>query len=374
MKTIKLLLLAIIMTTASCNDEDDPHPAVSELELEITNLIQPLIDDKITVGASVGIIEEGQNQMFFFGEKHIGGEVTDENTLYEIGSITKTMTATILAQLVLDQKIRIDDPVQNYLPQGATMPVLNGEAITLQHLANHTSSLPSIPDNFLNEEFDENDPFANYTEQMLLDFMSSYSLQVPIGSEMEYSNIAFGLLGYVLAQVEKKPVRNLFSDYIFSPLKMSGTLTEVPSEDPDLAQPHNGNLDPVIPWSFTEATFGAAGVLSTLPDMMKYLEANMGVNQTPLDGSIILTHTNTQTLNNPIGVGLAWVNYPHQTENETLTWHDGGTQGTIAFIGFVKERNLGVVLFFNTEIDERLEEELFAFQIGTKIIDLMKRY
>ena len=373
MKTINLLIFATIIFTAACENNDDPTPQKPTLEEEITDLIQPLIDDEVSVGGAVGIFKNGEKQMFFFGKKEKGGENTDENTLYEIGSINKTMTSTILAQMVLDDKIALDDPVQNSLPSNVYPPKFSGEEITFKQLANHTSSLPDFTVEMLGNNFDENDPLANYSEQMMFDFLNGYSLTLPIGTVYEYSNLAFGLLGYTLGQVDQKSISTIFSDYIFDELGMTSTLTEVPVGNSDLAQPYDGDLNPVKPWSLTEATFGAGGALSTIPDLLKYLEANLGLLNTNMDAAFDLAHQNTQTLHAPRGIGLAWINDPRQTEGETLTWHDGGTYGSVAFIGFIKELDMGVVLFFNTQIDERAGKELYILELGNRIIDLMKK-
>ena len=130
MKAIKLLAIALLFTTLACEDkEEPPHPQPATLAEEIENIFQPMVDNKTTVGVSVGIVKPGgEKEMFFFGEKNKDeGNKPDPNTLYEIGSITKTMTATVLADMAMNGDIDLDEAVENYLPEIENFPDYNGE-------------------------------------------------------------------------------------------------------------------------------------------------------------------------------------------------------------------------------------------------------
>ena len=110
------------------------------------------IQDRITNGHSpsivVGIIDKNGPQYYLYGTKTIGGEAVDEHSIYEIGSISKTFTGILLAQMVLNKKLNLEDPAQNYLPDVVKLPVRNGQQITIGQLSDHTSALPRMPSNF----------------------------------------------------------------------------------------------------------------------------------------------------------------------------------------------------------------------------------
>ncbi|MCG8476995.1 MAG: beta-lactamase family protein [Cytophagales bacterium] len=377
MKSIKVLMFPIMFMTLACNGDDGtPDPRPNTLAQDIENIIKPMVDDKTTVGAAVGIVKPGgAKEMFFYGEKNKGqSDIPDENTLFEIGSITKTMTATVLAEMVLNSEIILDDAVEDYLPEIENFPNYNGEKITFKHLANHTSSLPRLPGNLTDGNFDERQPYLNYTKEMMFDFLDGYNLPRPVGSEEEYSNLATGLLGYVLAKIKGKSLAVLFEEIIFDELNMAGACSVIPSEYSNIAEPYDEHRNPVSIWDMSEATLGAGGVKASLKDMLLFLEANMGKGSSGLIETLELTHENTQTLNVPFTVGLAWNNIYKAEDNTTLTWHNGGTAGSVSVIGFIKELDMGFVLLFNTEIVDRTGQNLIELAKGIEVIEAMKRH
>src|SRR5208283_4407870 len=117
----------------------------------------------------------------------------DGDTVFEIGSITKVFTALLLADMAQRGEVALTDPVSKYLPKGVKMPGRNGHAIMLQDLATHTSGLPRLPSNMKPKDF--MNPYADYTPELLYQFLSSYELPRDPGSKWEYSNLGAGLLG-----------------------------------------------------------------------------------------------------------------------------------------------------------------------------------
>jgi CubicO group peptidase (beta-lactamase class C family) len=284
------------------------------------------------------------------------------------------MTATVLADMALNGEIKLDDAVEDYLPEINNFPNYNGEKITFTQLANHTSSLPRIPDNFFSDNFDENQPYLNYTKEMMFDFLDGYELPRPIGSEEEYSNLATGLLGYTLAKIKGKPLSNLFKEIIFDRANMTTACSVIPAEYTNIAQPYDEKRKAVEMWNMTEATLGAGGVKANMTDMLKFLEVNLGNGNADLKNALTLTHENTQTLNAPLNVGLGWNNIYKAADNTTLSWHNGGTSGTVSVIGFIKELDMGFVLLFNTEVVDRTGQNLIELMKGVEVVELMKKY
>lgn len=129
----------------------------------------------------------------------------------------KTFTGIILADMVLKGEVKLDDPLQSHLPSGVTAPTRNGASIKLVNLSNHTSSFPRMPDNF--KPANPNNPFADYSEKQMYDFLSNYTLTRDIGSQFEYSNYGTGLLGHVLAAKKKMTYEALMTEVIAKPLR-----------------------------------------------------------------------------------------------------------------------------------------------------------
>lgn len=139
-------------------------PAFTQQKLpeDITISIQKRIEYGHTPGVVVGIVDKDGFQYYAFGAKTIGGLAVNEHSIFEIGSISKTFTGILLAQMALEGKLRIDDAAQNYLPSTVKLPVRTVKQITFGYLSDHTSGLPRMP-----SDFSPKDP-ANPTPIILL--------------------------------------------------------------------------------------------------------------------------------------------------------------------------------------------------------------
>lgn len=306
--------------------------------------IQLRIDNGMNVGIVVGIIDADGTQYYSFGTKSLTTkEKVDEHSVFEIGSISKTFTGILLADQVVKGKVKLDDPVQKYLPKGVTSPTRNGEAIQLVHLSNHTSALPRMPSNF--NPTNPANPFADYSEKAMYEFLTGYELPREIGSQYEYSNYAVGLLGHILAQQQEMTYEELVLKTITTPLDMQDTRISLsPEMTKNLAMGHSGARQ-VENWDIP--TLGGAGAIrSTAVDMLKYLAANMGMQKSDLYPAMQLAHKNTRKDGIQPIVGLGW--HTANVSGTAVIWHNGGTGGYRTFTGFVKGGKKGVVVLANS--------------------------
>jgi D-alanyl-D-alanine-carboxypeptidase/D-alanyl-D-alanine-endopeptidase len=145
-----------------------------------------------------GVVDGDKSQVVAFGEPD-DGNAPDGETVYEIGSIAKTFTATLLAQAVLSGRLMLDTPVAQLLTD-FKIPSRGGTEITLEELGTQHSGLPRMPSNFAPK--DPANPFADYDAAKLKAFLAEYQLPRDPGAAYEYSNLGFGLLGHALAQLE----------------------------------------------------------------------------------------------------------------------------------------------------------------------------
>ncbi|MGC1520781.1 MAG: serine hydrolase, partial [Steroidobacteraceae bacterium] len=146
----------------------------------------------------VGVIDAKGRRIVAYGSlEKADKRPLDGDTVFEIGSITKVFTSLLLADMVQRGEVKLDDPIAKYLPASAKVPERNGHSITLVDLATHTSALPRMPANFRPK--DPANPYADYTDEQLYAFLSSYELIRDVGAKYEYSNLGFGLLGQGLA-------------------------------------------------------------------------------------------------------------------------------------------------------------------------------
>jgi CubicO group peptidase (beta-lactamase class C family) len=296
-----------------------------------------------TGGIVVGVVTSEGTTFFSYGVKSLKSkELVDENSVFEIGSITKTFTGILLADMVIKGDLNLDDPLQNLLPEGITAPTRNGESIRLYQLSNHTSSLPSMPNNLTP---DRGNPFANYSEELLYAFIDGYELTRDIGSEYEYSNYAQGLLGYLLANKSQMSYEDLMVEHIAKPLELENTRIHLtPNMKENLAMGHNNGIE-VENWDL-DALASAGGIRSTAVDMLNYLAANMGIKKSNLYSAMQLSHKNSRSEGSTPIVGLAW--HTRFRDELEIVLHTGGTGGYATFAGFIKDGDKGVVVLSNS--------------------------
>ena len=307
----------------------------------IRAILQNRIDSKRAVGIIAATIDHGQTKIFTAGGSGVPGIALDGNTVFEIGSITKVFTASLLADMVARGDVKLDDPVAKYLPKSVRVPSRGGKQITLLDLATQTSGLPRLPSN-LNPK-DQNNPYADYTVDQLYAFLSGYELTRDIGAQYEYSNLGVGLLGHALALRAAKGYEDLLTERILRPLGMNDTrITLNPSMKSRLAPGHSASGAVVANWDLPTLA-GAGALRSTANDLLKFLAANLDSTSTPLSRVLAMTHFARRDVNDgQMRIGLNW--HILNSFGHPIVWHNGGTGGYRSFIAFDDTNKRGVVV------------------------------
>jgi CubicO group peptidase (beta-lactamase class C family) len=297
------------------------------------------------VGIVVGVIDaHGRRVVAHGATRHADGRTPDGATVFEIGSITKAFTALLLAEMAARGEVALDDPVAEYLPADVDMPRRGDAWITLAHLATHTSGLPRSPTNL--SPTDQANPYANYTVEQLYAFLRAYELRREIGAVHLYSNLGSGLLGHVLALRAGVDFGTLIRDRITAPLGMASTgIALSPELIARMATGHDRDLSPVPYWDLPTLA-GAGALRSTANDLLTFLAAELGHDQTPLAAAMaaqLLPRVPTETRSLQ---ALGWLVLTDGAGE--IAWHDGGTGGFRGFLGFDRGRGRGVAVLTNT--------------------------
>jgi D-alanyl-D-alanine-carboxypeptidase/D-alanyl-D-alanine-endopeptidase len=314
------------------------------LAQSVQEKIRQRVDYLETPGIVVGIYDQGRTTYHTFGvANRQSGEPVTSTTLFEIGSITKVFTSGMAAILSGDSKIKMSEKAQSYLPEKMMLPEKNGIQIKVEHLAMAHSGLPRMPLNF--RPADPENPYVDYSEDQLIEFINTYELSREPGAQYEYSNLGMGLLGYLLTNVSNKPYSKVVAELILEPLKMQNTFVSGDRTDKLLATGHSGN-QPVKSWTWSSESVltGAGGLVSNAEDMMKFMIANLQASKTstPLAKAFALTHV-------PRGeAGTMKIGYGWHIRDEKIVWHNGGTGGFRSFAGFNKATNKAVVVLTNS--------------------------
>jgi CubicO group peptidase (beta-lactamase class C family) len=298
------------------------------------------IDGTPGVGIAIGTIDDGKIATIFRGSTGTAAKL-DRDAVFEIGSVTKTFTALLLADMAGRGEVTLDQPIDALLPKGVTAPARGGKKITLLDLATQSSGLPRLPDNLAPKDW--RDPYRDYDRARMFEFLSHYTLTRDPGASYEYSNYAVGLLGELLALRAGKPYAALLRERVLDPLRMLQTAV-----DPTTAMAaheaagHDADGDPVAHWHFA-AIAPAGGLRSSLGDMLRYLGAMMTLDG-PLGGAARVAEQPRRDAFPGTRIGLVW----NTDVKDGIVWHDGETGGFHAFVGFDAARTRGIVILANT--------------------------
>ena len=345
---LAILGLSVVSPSAARAQQTSAAPATSRTlptDAELRAILEQRIAEKRSAGIVVGVLHpDGHAQIVAAGDPGPGRPPLDSNTVFEIGSITKVFTATLLAALAEEGKVRLDDPVQKYLPASVKMPTRNGKAITLALLAEQRSGLPRLPDNM--RPADPNNPYADYSVSQLYDFLSRYQLTRDPGESFEYSNLGVGLLGHVLSLATGRSYEELVRERVLAPLGMTRTsITLTPWMRDHLALGHDAQGSIVANWDLPTLA-GAGALRSTTLDMLKFLGANLHPERGTLGRAMALAQHERAPAAPSMSIGLNWL--ITRAGADTIVWHNGGTGGYRSFVGFVPSRKLGVVVLTNS--------------------------
>jgi CubicO group peptidase (beta-lactamase class C family) len=325
--------------------------AIAQVSATSDSAINAILADRIARKRAMGIVvatlEQGKApKIYTAGVSGIAGLPLDGNAVFEIGSITKVFTNTILADMVRKGEVSLDDPVSKFLPARVHVPERNGKKITLVDLATQSSGLPRLPTNM--NPADATNPYADYSVTQLYEFLSSYVLTRDIGSQYEYSNLGMGLLGHALALKAGKSYEDLVKERVLVPLGMrTSGITLTPTMKSHMAQGFNAYGTPVPLWDLPTLA-GAGALRSSANDMLKFLAANVDSSSVPLGKAMAMAHEPRKTIGPNNSIGLAW--NVVELFGTKVTWHNGGTGGFRTFIGMDLPNHRGVIVLANTTI------------------------
>jgi CubicO group peptidase (beta-lactamase class C family) len=345
------LALGLSATSA----EPPPIKSATDIGSQIEGAVQPLFKGKKDVGIVVGVIDRHGQRVFGYGSVAVnGGKAPNGDTVFEIGSITKVFTTLVLAQMVRDGQLKLDDPVKDYLPREAQVPKRDDKEITLRHLATHTSGLPIAPTDIcwhvLLRPADWDNPYAHYGTKQLYAYLAKCRLLSEPGARYEYSNLGMGLLGIALTCKDKATdYDELIRRRVADPLSMKDTrVTLSQGQRARFAQGHDDDGEPTAPWDF-ETMEGFGALRSTANDLLRFLAANLGLTRTKPQAALEDCHkARVDTPDNQVRVGLGWHVLKLPEASEPIVCHSGETGGARAFLGFCKESKVGVVVLSNS--------------------------
>ena len=354
---------------------DGPTGSPSLID-EAAAKVESFFRDQKFVGLAVGIVTPNDEAIICLGRESLfGRDAVTENTLFEIGSITKTFTGTLLAKSIEEGQLELEQTVGSLLPAEAEVPP-EIRSITLRQLTTHSAGFPMMPGNFQTPRriailLANRDPHASYTEEEFLRALKSLKLESRPGEKAEYSNFSSSLLGYLLAKKAGGSYEEVIREQILQPLEMNDTAIRLsPEQEERTATGYHKtySLGPLRiarkspAWTLPEAFAGAGALRSSLSDMMKYLKANMGRGTNALQSAMERAQTQLRDgMGEGTSVGMNWLIRQKDGAAQAI-WHNGGTGGFRSFMGFTADHQVGVMVLNSTaQSVDALGGELLQF-------------
>lgn len=304
-------------------------------------------------GATVGILQGGERRVFTYG-------IAKPESIYEIGSISKTFTGLILAQMIGQGAVSLSEPVRELLPPG-TVSKPKGREITLLDLITHHSGLPRMPDNAPSDN--PRNPYASYSEALLYSYVGKHGVARPADTGFLYSNLGIGLLGQALADRAGLTYSNLLKTSIADPLGLHDTAAGyAPEQSKRLIPSYSVRHQFLPPWDLG-ALAGAGAIRSSAEDMLTYLDAQLHpeklpANLRPLARAIVESHIVRADAGPDTNIAFAWI-----FNSKTGTYmHNGSVSGYTSYASFNPKCDCAAVVLFNAQSPGG-----FAGQLGEHI-------
>lgn len=318
----------------------------AEIPESVENIVRERVDSGKTMSMVIGVVDADGVSYFSYGKLAASDDtVPDKDSVYEIGSISKVFTAILLADAVNRGEVKYDDDIETHLPEEVNVRVKNDKPITLENLSVQNSGLPRLPANF--RPNDTKNPYANYSVDDMYKALARLRMKREAGEAYEYSNLGVGLLGHLLSLATDQSYEELVISRIANVLDMPDTrITLSENMQEHLATGHAAGNE-VANWDLP--TFAGAGALrSTAQDMIVFLEANLGLRESPLLDTMRETHApRSEAGSEDMKIGLGW-HIRTSDEGPNIVWHNGGTGGYRTFTGFVQDPPMGVVVLTNS--------------------------
>ncbi|MEC7987405.1 MAG: serine hydrolase domain-containing protein [Myxococcota bacterium] len=315
---------------------------------KVDAMATPLTQDGWMTALSIALIHPNGVEYYNYGTLKKGADgQPNQNSIYEIGSVSKVFTGLLLADQVQKGKVPLNEPLSSWALPDWTLPSKDGEAFSALHLTTHTSGLPRLPAEFAPPNMQN--PYADFSAA---DFKSNLEQKVELvtkpGETFLYSNIGAGLLGYSLTQSTGMTYEELVLQTIAAPLEMNDTSVIVPLEKQgQVAQGYGMMGEPVPDWDFP-AIVGTGELNSSTEDLVRFLLVQFDPPKSALGRAIAMTQERRFPIakgsegSDKSAIGMGWHIGTDATPN--LIWHTGGTGGARSFVGFDPQEKLGIVV------------------------------
>lgn len=338
MKKTTLILFFIFcffLSNAQSKGASNQFDLEQRLTIEQSELIYKTIKN-VPEGTVISMAFVEGNKTKFMGIKRLNDTLVSYNgskDIFEIGSLTKNISAYLLAELIVNKTVELNQEINTVLD----FNIKNNPKITFNHLASHTSGLPRLPNNIVLTNFDN--PYKNYSTELLKIFLAdSLTLNQNVGEKWDYSNLGYGVLGYLLTHHCKKDLQKLYEENIFEKLQMKNTRLDRFKYTKPMVQGLDSKGKPCSNWDF-EVMAAAGGLKSNSDDMVKFIKQHFNLE----NPAVMMVFKERMKLNENISSTMNWLNI----KNKNIYISNGGTGGFSSSLSIQPESKKGIIILTN---------------------------
>jgi CubicO group peptidase (beta-lactamase class C family) len=331
---LALLSLSVLMN-GCMRTEQEAETAGKVSAVGIVNYqAAKLLEDPRFHSVSIGIVRQGRSLVRHYGELTIGkGNPPNNQSLYDIASVTKTFTGTLVAHAVLQGRLRLDDDVRLYLKNDYANLEFEGYPVRIKHLLTHTSGFPNFP-------------IRGENQQAYLQGLSQVELKSVPGSTYSYSNMAPELMAYIIQNVYEEDYEALLKDVILHPQNMLDSGYRIaPERSENLVRGYDGEKQ-LMPKLKRTLWGGMAGLHSTTTDLVEYMHWQLDET----DPLVAESHKVLFKLSDDLSIGYHW--YINDPEGDISYSHQGGTYGMQNWMVIWPKHDLAISVASNASFEQ----------------------
>lgn len=352
----KFCLLSTALLSAGCKSNHEP---TKDLGADIDEVAATLIEQPLLHSTSIAVVYRGQEFIRHRGNMEAGrpGIPTDA-TRYEIGSLSKTLAGTLMANAVLEHRLSLDDDVRMYLREDYPNLQYKGNPIRIRHLLSHTSGLPNMlperANTVLADFTDQRTPgelngiYAGYGKTEFFKDLHAVEIHQAPGKDYAYSSTGTELVAHILETVYKSDYESLLRGFFRDSAAMADLKIKLSeTEASQLAIGYHSN-NPVPTTPMPQLPWGASGnVKATVPEMVKYLEFQLA------DNSVVQeSHRTLVEFDSEFSIGYFWNIIAGDRLKGTYYAHHGGVPRSQCYIYILPKYDLGIFVITNQSGDQ----------------------
>jgi len=337
------------MGSGRCHEGDSAAMTDSDLQLQLAEAV----DDLGVPGAAAGVVTAGRRTVAFAGVTSVDNPLpVDERTLFQLGSVAKTYTATALVRLAEQGRVDLGERVRAYVPELRLHDERVADAVTVLQLLNHTAGWDG---DLWVDTGEGDDALERYVEQL-----AELPQQFPLGAAASYNNAAFGLAGRVIEKVTGQPYETALDELVLAPLGLTHTITSLN----DLMtrrccvghrQEEDGALQANRPWSDPRAETAMGGrIAASLPDLLDWGRFHLSGGRTAGGDQLVAEPllramqraSSEHELMPDVRVGIAW--FLREVDGVGIVEHAGDVSGQQALLTLVPSRDCAIAVLANS--------------------------